>query len=255
MKRDSSTSCRQSDTPMRTVAVLGGGIGGLATSYYLSKSPQVVVLESSSRFGGWLWSTRRSDGAVFEHGPRGIRPAGAVGRNTLNMVDDLGLAGDVLPVTYSHVASKNRYLGVIRTVPPFSRPILWSVAMEILVKKGKMEDESIHSFVSRRLGNELADIAVDSLCRGVFAGDCRKLSVRSCFPVLFNAEQQRGSLTLGLLLGSGPGPVVPPGPLAQRSAKESWAQWSLSRGWSPSLSPSPTSSNRAGRWSFTETQL
>ncbi|KAG7234467.1 hypothetical protein INR49_004765 [Caranx melampygus] len=232
---------------MRTVAVLGGGIGGLATSYYLSKSPQVtkvVVLESSSRFGGWLWSTRRSDGAVFEHGPRGIRPAGAVGRNTLNMVDDLGLAGDVLPVTYSHVASKNRYLyvkgqlhrmpsgisGVIRTVPPFSRPILWSVAMEILVKKGKMEDESIHSFVSRRLGNELADIAVDSLCRGVFAGDCRKLSVRSCFPVLFNAEQQRGSLTLGLLLGSGPGPVVPPGPLAQRSAKESWAQWSLSRG-------------------------
>ena len=46
---------------------------------------QVVVLESSSRFGGWLWTTRRSDGAVFEHGPRGIRPAGAVGRNTLNM--------------------------------------------------------------------------------------------------------------------------------------------------------------------------
>lgn len=46
----------------------------------------MIVLESSSRFGGWLWSTRRPDGAVFEHGPRGIRPAGAVGRNTLNMV-------------------------------------------------------------------------------------------------------------------------------------------------------------------------
>lgn len=48
---------------------------------------QVIVLESSSRFGGWLWSTRRSDGAVFEHGPRGIRPAGAMGHNTLNMVN------------------------------------------------------------------------------------------------------------------------------------------------------------------------
>ncbi|XP_051263284.1 protoporphyrinogen oxidase isoform X2 [Dicentrarchus labrax] len=232
---------------MRTVAVLGGGIGGLAASYYLSKSPQVtkvIVLESSSRFGGWLWSTRRSDGAVFEHGPRGIRPAGAVGRNTLNMVDDLGLGGEILPVTYSHIASKNRYLyvnqrlhrmpsgisGLLRTVPPFSRPLLLSVAMEILVKKGKEDDESIHSFVTRRLGKELADIAVDSLCRGVFAGDCRKLSVRSCFPVLYNAEQHRGSLTLGMLLGSGPTPVVPPGPLAQRSIKESWAQWSLSRG-------------------------
>ncbi|XP_056290452.1 protoporphyrinogen oxidase isoform X2 [Pseudoliparis swirei] len=218
---------------MTTVAVLGGGIGGLAASYYLCKSPQVtkvILLESSSRFGGWLQSTRRADGAVFEHGPRGIRPAGAVGRNTLNMVDDLGLGGEILPVTYSHVASKNRYVGLLRTVPPFSRPLLLSLATEILVKKGKEEDESIHSFVSRRLGKELADIAVDSLCRGVFAGDCRKLSVRSCFPVLFSAEQRRGSLTLGMLLASGPGPVVPPGPLAQRSIEESWAQWSLSRG-------------------------
>lgn len=49
---------------------------------------QVIVLESSSRFGGWLWSLRRSDGAVFELGPRGIRPVGAVGRNTLNMVSN-----------------------------------------------------------------------------------------------------------------------------------------------------------------------
>uniref|UniRef100_A0A3Q3JPY5 Protoporphyrinogen oxidase n=1 Tax=Monopterus albus TaxID=43700 RepID=A0A3Q3JPY5_MONAL len=232
---------------MRTIAVLGGGIGGLAASYYLCKSPQiskVVVFESSNRFGGRLWSTRRSDGAVFEHGPRAIRPAGAVGHNTLNMVDDLGLAMEILPVTHSHVASKNRYLyvngqlhrmpsgisGLLRTVPPFSRPLLLNIAMEILVKKGTEDDESIHSFVSRRLGKELADIAVDSLCRGVFAGDCKKLSVRSCLPLLYNAEQRRGSLTLGLLLGSGPNPVVTPGPLAQRSIKESWAQWSLSRG-------------------------
>uniref|UniRef100_A0A8C9ZF51 Protoporphyrinogen oxidase n=1 Tax=Sander lucioperca TaxID=283035 RepID=A0A8C9ZF51_SANLU len=228
--------------PMTTVAVLGGGIGGLAASYYLCKSPQVtkvIVLESSSRFGGWLWSTRRSDGAVFEHGPRGIRPAGAVGHNTLNMVDDLGLGGDILPVPYSHVASKNRYVymnrrlhrmpsglsGLLRTVPPFSRPLLLSVAMEMLVKKGVEEDESVHSFVSRRLGKELADIAVDSLCRGVFAGDCRKLSVRSCFPVLYDAEQRRGSLTLGML--KGPQVRVEPWP---RSVTESWAQWSLSRG-------------------------
>uniref|UniRef100_A0A3P8NSE3 Protoporphyrinogen oxidase n=1 Tax=Astatotilapia calliptera TaxID=8154 RepID=A0A3P8NSE3_ASTCA len=232
---------------MRTVAVLGGGIGGLAASYYLCKSPQVtkvILLEASSRFGGWLWSTRRSDGAVFEHGPRGIRPAGAVGSNTLNMVDDLGLGEEILPVSYSHVASRNRYLyvngqlhkmpsgisGIVRTVPPFSQPLLLSVAAEILVNKTKNDDESVHSFVSRRLGKELADIAVDSLCRGVFAGDCRKLSVRSCFPVLYNAEQHRGSIVLGMLLGSGEAQVITRGPLAKRSKKESWAQWSLKRG-------------------------
>ncbi|XP_068188902.1 protoporphyrinogen oxidase isoform X2 [Antennarius striatus] len=232
---------------MKTIAVLGGGIGGLAASYYLCRSPQVikvVLLESSSRFGGWLWSTRRSDGAVFEHGPRGVRPAGAVGHNTLNMVHDLGLSGEILPVASSHVASRNRFLyvnkqlhrmpsglsGLLSTVPPFSRPLLLSVAMEILVKKSKKDDETIHSFVSRRLGKELADIAVDSLCRGVFAGDCRQLSVRSCFPLFYDAEQLRGSLMLGMLLGSGPRPVAPRGPLAQRSIKESWTQWSLRRG-------------------------
>lgn len=232
---------------MKTVAVLGGGIGGLATAYYLSKSPQVakvILLESSGRYGGWLWSTRRSDGAVFEHGPRGIRPAGAVGVNTLNLVQDIGLAKEILPVPYSHNASKNRYLyvneklhkmpsglwGALQTVSPFSRPIIHSIAKEILVKKGKEDDESIHSFVSRRLGKELADIAIDSLCRGVFAGDCRRLSVRSCFPPLYRAEQSRGSIVLGMLLGSGQDQAVRPGALAKRSQEESWAQWSLLRG-------------------------
>uniref|UniRef100_A0A3Q3MQL4 Protoporphyrinogen oxidase n=1 Tax=Labrus bergylta TaxID=56723 RepID=A0A3Q3MQL4_9LABR len=224
--------------PMRTVAVLGGGIGGLAASYYLSKSPQVtkvILLESSGRFGGWLWSTRRSDGAVFEHGPRGIRPAGAVGKNTLNMVNSTCHYSHVLKEQILYVNEQLHRMpsgpsGLLRTAPPFSRPLVLSGMRDILSRRGKQEDETIHSFVSRRLGGELADIAIDSLCRGVFAGDCRKLSVRSCFPVLYNAEQRRGSIILGMLLGSGPGPVVPPGPLAQRSVTESWAQWSLIRG-------------------------
>lgn len=50
---------------------------------------------------------------------------------------------------------------------------------------------------------QLADIAVDSFCRGIFAGDCRKLSMRSCFPAVYNVEQRRRSLILGTLLDSG----------------------------------------------------
>ncbi|XP_008322068.1 protoporphyrinogen oxidase [Cynoglossus semilaevis] len=232
---------------MRAVAVLGGGIGGLASSYYLCKNPQVtkvILLESSSRFGGWLQSTRRADGTVFEHGPRGIRSLGAVGRNTLNMVEDLGLEPELLSVNSRHVASRNRFLyihgqlhslpkgisGLLRTNPPFSRPLLWNVVNELLVKKSDKDDESVHSFFSRRLGAELADVAVDCLCRGVFAGDSKRLSIRSCLPMLYNAEQRRGSVILGMLLGSDPGPVVSSGPLAQRSIKEWWSQWSLRRG-------------------------
>ncbi|XP_055083961.1 LOW QUALITY PROTEIN: protoporphyrinogen oxidase [Periophthalmus magnuspinnatus] len=231
---------------MRSVAVLGGGIGGLAAAYYLSRCTRakVLVLEGSSRFGGWLWSCRRSDGAVFELGPRGVRPVGAVGRNTLNLVEELGLEPEILPVTYSHVASQNRFLfvrgqlwkmpgglgGLLRTTPPFSRPLLPWLLREVFVARGKAEDESLHSFVSRRFSSELADIAVDSLCRGVFAGDCRKLSVRACFPRLHRAERSRGSVLLGMLFGSGSKRDVSPGPLAQRAQRERWAQWSLRRG-------------------------
>ncbi|XP_058231867.1 protoporphyrinogen oxidase isoform X2 [Hemibagrus wyckioides] len=235
----------------KCVAVLGGGIGGLSACYYLSKSThvsKVVLLEATGRFGGWINTTRREDGAVFEHGPRGVRPAGAVGRNTLNMLSDLGLECEILPVPHDHVASKNRFLymngeihklpsslsGVVKTVPPFSSPIILSVMKEILVRKGKEEDESVHSFMSRRFGSELADIAMDCLCRGVFAGDSRKLSVRSCFLPLHRAEQDWGSVLLGLLLsGGGGGEKAGAGSmsaLARRARAESWSQWSLTDG-------------------------
>uniref|UniRef100_A0A8C8SQY6 Protoporphyrinogen oxidase n=1 Tax=Pelusios castaneus TaxID=367368 RepID=A0A8C8SQY6_9SAUR len=230
----------------RTVAVLGGGISGLTACYYLARipnAPKIILLEGSGRLGGWLHSTRTEDGAIFEHGPRGSRPAGAVGKNTLLMVSELGLEADVLPVPGDHPASKNRYLyvsgslhrlpsgigGVLRTVPPFTRPLLWSGLRELAAPRGTQPDETIHGFVSRRFGKELADIAIDSLCRGVFAGDCRALSVRSCFPVLFEAERRRRSVILGMALGRGKGPPLDSA-LSRRACDERWSQWSLRGG-------------------------
>ncbi|XP_028567066.2 protoporphyrinogen oxidase isoform X3 [Podarcis muralis] len=246
-KEGSGCNVQPSEIPMqRTVAVLGGGVSGLATCYYLARSPQapkVILLESSSRLGGWIHSTRTEDGAVFEHGPRGIRPAGAVGRNTLLMVSELGLDADVLPVPGDHPAAKNRFLyvrgalhklpssisGVVRTVPPFTRPLVWSGLKELLSPRGSETDETIHAFVRRRFGQELADIVIDSLCRGVFAGDCRTLSMRSCFPALFQAERSHRSVILGMALGGGKGPPVD-SPLIRRAREERWSQWSLRGG-------------------------
>lgn len=168
---------------------------------------------------------------------------------------------EVINIPYLVLLSSS---GVVRTIPPFSRPIIQSVLKEILIRKGTEEDESVHAFVSRRLGSEvrmsmetqwpvkwsmlslscttyfaamtnqskmcsdrryseiqrftwlslsmqLADIAIDSLCRGVFAGDSRQLSVRSCFPPLYKAERSRSSIVLGMLMGSGEGAEGPVG--------------------------------------------
>uniref|UniRef100_A0A8C5YCG2 Protoporphyrinogen oxidase n=1 Tax=Microcebus murinus TaxID=30608 RepID=A0A8C5YCG2_MICMU len=57
----------------RTVVVLGGGISGLAASYHLSRE----------RLGSWIRSVRGRNGAIFELGPWGIRPEGALGAQTL----------------------------------------------------------------------------------------------------------------------------------------------------------------------------
>ncbi|XP_041259940.1 protoporphyrinogen oxidase isoform X6 [Onychostruthus taczanowskii] len=200
-----------------TVAVVGGGISGLAACYHLLRAPRppkVVLLEASGRFGGWLQSTRTPEGAVFEHGPRGVRPAGPAGAETLHMVSELGLAGDILAVPRDHPAARNRFLylggalhplpsglwAVLRAVPPFQRALLWSALRDLLTPAGTGPDESAHAFARRRFGPEVAELAVDSLCRGVFAGDSRALSVRSCFPALFQAERRRGSVLLGLAL-------------------------------------------------------
>ncbi|NXL05622.1 PPOX oxidase, partial [Mesembrinibis cayennensis] len=188
-------------------------------------------------------------------------------------VSELGLEGDVLPVPGDHPASRNRFLytggalhkmpsglgGLLRPVPPFSRALLWSGVRDLLAPAGTEPDESVHAFVHRRFGREVADIAVDSLCRGVFAGDCRALSIRSCFPALFEAERRRRSVLLGLALGSGerraggnawrgdtPVPALrhtgtlalsPTGKergaesgLSRRARAERWSQWSLRGG-------------------------
>uniref|UniRef100_A0A8C5SL86 Protoporphyrinogen oxidase n=1 Tax=Laticauda laticaudata TaxID=8630 RepID=A0A8C5SL86_LATLA len=228
------------------VAVLGGGVTGLAACYYLARSSlasKVILLEGSHRLGGWIHSTRTEDGAVFEHGPRGIRPAGLVGKNTLLMISELGLEADVIPVPGDHPASKNRYLyvggslhklpsglkGIFQTVPPFSSPLVWSGLKELLAPRGTEPDETIHAFVARRFGQEMADIAIDSLCRGVFAGDSRALSIRSCFPALFLAERKHGSVMLGMTLAKKE--TSPVDCRLIRQAREGhWTQWSLRGG-------------------------
>ncbi|XP_040308304.1 protoporphyrinogen oxidase isoform X2 [Herpailurus yagouaroundi] len=235
----------------RTVVVLGGGISGLAASYHLSRAPcppKVVLVEASERLGGWIRSVRGPGGAVFELGPRGIRPAGALGARTLllmcgEQVSELGLDSEVLPVRGDHPAAKNRFLyvggalhalpsglrGLFRPSPPFSKPLFWAGLRELTAPRGKDPDETVHSFAQRRLGPEVASLAMDSLCRGVFAGNSRELSVRSCFPSLFQAEQTHRSVLLGLLLGAGQSPQ-PDSALISQARAERWSQWSLRGG-------------------------
>jgi oxygen-dependent protoporphyrinogen oxidase len=80
--------------------VLGGGITGLSTAYYLTKelpNAKITVYEGSERIGGWLSSKYVDVGNVrilFEQGPRTLRPHGPAALVTVDMASLIGLLLD-----------------------------------------------------------------------------------------------------------------------------------------------------------------
>lgn len=86
----SSTSNKKLESP--SIAVLGGGITGLATAYFLSRdlpNAKITLFEASSRLGGWLHSRSVDVGSgsvIFEQGPRNLRPTMPNGFLTLDLV-------------------------------------------------------------------------------------------------------------------------------------------------------------------------
>lgn len=73
------------------VAVLGGGISGLAASHYLLKYggpsiEKIILIEASERVGGWIHTKRFEDGVIHEVGPKSVRSAGVNGLNSLLLV-------------------------------------------------------------------------------------------------------------------------------------------------------------------------
>ena len=87
----SKLQTKLSRSPFRIV-ILGGGVSGIASAHSLLSSPRrsdisVTLLESTSRFGGWINTKTYSDGCVFELGPRTLRPVGIAGKRTLRLVE------------------------------------------------------------------------------------------------------------------------------------------------------------------------
>ena len=78
--------------PPPNIAVLGGGITGLSSAYYLSQhlpAANITLYESTDRLGGWLRSKHINVGTgtvVFEQGPRTLRPHTSAGLVTLELV-------------------------------------------------------------------------------------------------------------------------------------------------------------------------
>jgi oxygen-dependent protoporphyrinogen oxidase len=166
----------------------------------------VRVLEQESEAGGTM-KTRIERGFLSELGPNSaLETTPLIG----SLVSDLGLADEFL---YADPASKNRYIlkqGRLRALPlsplSFLSTDLFSARAKLRLLKepfvGRaLKEESIADFVTRRLGREFLDYAIDPFVAGIFAARPEALSVRAAFPKLYALEQDYGSLIKGMILG------------------------------------------------------
>jgi oxygen-dependent protoporphyrinogen oxidase len=206
---------------MPKIIIIGGGIAGLAAAVHLKagakahgKTVDVLLLEKNDRIGGKIL-TEKHDGFLVEGGPDSFLPEKVW---SVNLARHLGLEPEMLPSndefkgTFIFSENKLHSLpeGVMLMVPTSFWPmakshlISWPgkvrMGMEVFMPKHKfVEDESLASFVTRRLGRECLEKIAEPLVAGIHTSNPDNMSVLATFPRFVQMEQKSGSLILGML--------------------------------------------------------
>ncbi|HEY2944550.1 MAG TPA: protoporphyrinogen oxidase [Vicinamibacteria bacterium] len=192
------------------VAVIGGGITGLAAAHDLAAAGVPFRLyEAQPRWGGVI-RTERAAGFLLEGGPDSIfaqKPDG------LALCRDVGLGESLVPTSAPrtiYVLRRGKLhplpegvLGIPNRIGPFVRTGLFSwrgklrMALDLVAPRAARADESIASFLRRRLGQEAVDLLGQPLMAGIHSGDPERLSLPATFPRLAGLEARHRSLLRG----------------------------------------------------------
>jgi protoporphyrinogen/coproporphyrinogen III oxidase len=188
------------------VAIVGGGVAGLAAAFFLRDSPaRVTVLEGSPRLGGKL-AVSEIAGVAVDEGAEALlvtRPEGT------GLIAELGLG--LVPAGTTSAAIWTR--GAMRSLP---RRHFMGVPSDMaeLARSGVLSDEGLRraeedlelpatprdgdvpvaGYVAGRLGPEVVDRLVDPLLGGVYAGLSAELSFDATLSALSAASRKHASL-------------------------------------------------------------
>ena len=207
----------------KKIAIIGGGITGLSTAYFLQEKSKehgieidCILIESGHRWGGKIVTNRVSD-FIIEGGPDSFlsqKPWGIALCRKLGLFDQIIQTDPIHKAVYilSEGTLKKFPDGMNLMIPgritPFLLTSLVSIGgkarmgLDLLIpKKGSQkaqEDESIAAFVRRRLGSEAVTTFAEPILATIYAGDVEKLSLKATFPQLAGLERQFGSLIWGV---------------------------------------------------------
>ncbi len=179
------------------IVIIGGGITGLSAAWYAQKKypeASIILFEKQNRLGGSI-QTSYDGGYLFEKGPRTFQ----INRSPhlLELIRELDLQ-----IIESSQEAKRRFIlykGKLRTPTSLLPRFFPTLIRELFIPRSNQEDESICDFASRRFSAKMAEVFFDPLTLGIYAGDIRKLSLRSCFPSLHQWEKEHGSVVKALM--------------------------------------------------------
>ena len=198
-------ACEERRGNVSSVAIIGGGISGLAAAYRLKqRGLQVQLFEARSRTGGVIRSESTS-GYLAEWGPNSMQDSSPL---ITEVIRELGLEAqrvEANPNVHARYIWRNGQLLTLPVSPCalllsklFSLPAKLRVLREPLIPSGEVaHEESVADFVRRRFGSEILEYVGNPFVTGVYAGNPERLSVRYAFPKLYEVEQQYGSLIKG----------------------------------------------------------
>lgn len=188
------------------VIIIGGGIAGLTTAYYLKKcGVDITLIERKPTAGGCIRTDLKKERYLLEYGPNTFLSSS---RAIIDLARELKLDHQIVT---NQKASQKRYIfrkGKMHLVPTgprefFKSPLMsgfgkFRVLMEPLVRSRSVGNESLAEFVSRRAGKELLNAMVDPFVSGVYAGDPYQLEIKSIFKRLVEIENTYGSIFKGM---------------------------------------------------------
>ncbi len=200
------------------IVVVGGGITGLAAAQRLIELGQtnVTLIEASPRLGGTI-QTEHRDGFLIERGPDSFiseKP------EAVQLAKRLGLESQLIQTNEEYRRSFIVRNGRLRAVPegfqllapsriwPFLTSDIFSfgakarIAMELFLPRKSTngtQDESLASFVRRRLGREALERMAQPMVGGIYTADPETLSLRATLPRFLDMEREHRSLILAML--------------------------------------------------------
>lgn len=203
---------------MPRVVIIGGGISGLAAAHRLTElnpSLHLTLIEASARLGGTLLTDQR-DGFLLERGPDSFiteKP------EAVALAKRLGLESHLIGTNNNHRRSFIVRNGRLRPVPegfqllapsriwPFITSDIFSLtgkarmAADLLLPRkttNGLSDESLASFVRRRLGREALERMAQPMVGGIYTADPETLSLRATLPRFLDFERDHRSLILAM---------------------------------------------------------